>query len=147
MNHKLTGIILLFHFCFTIFINVQCIRVNYTEAVRLCRDKGGPAASSYFPRAEVALSNNEQPRGFVLYSQLKNIDLENGESAWVAGYAKYGELWNHLGCYTYFKVYTHHGRKSFSENKEHSGFYQCSTYCEKKTMRFFCNKHNQLFLL
>ena len=110
---------------------MQCIRVQHNEAVRLCRDKAGLAASSYFPRVDVTLSNNGQPRGFVLYSQL---DLENGESAWVDGYVKYGALWDHFGCYSYATVYPNNTIISLSENKEHSGFYQCSMYCEIKAM-------------
>ena len=113
---------------------MQCKRVRHTEAVRRCKNKGGLAANYYFPRVDVTLSNNGRPRGFVLYSQLKNPYLENGESAWMAGYVKYGALWNHWGCYLYDDIkYTIH---SSSENKDNGGFYQCSLYCENEFRMF-----------
>jgi len=108
----------------TVLHNVQCT-VNHSEAMRLCKDKGGLASSSLFPRVEVTLSDYGQPHGSVLYSQLVNVNLEDGQSAWVAGYAIYGEFYNHMGCYddngnTFEK----------SDKPEHRGFYQCSKYCE-----------------
>jgi len=110
------------------FINVQCLRVNNSEAVRLCTGRGGLAASSNFPRVDVTLMNYEQQRGSVLYSQLKNVDLDYGESAWVAGYAIYGDFYSHFGCYPY----DHQSTFTSSDNQEHRGFYQCAEFCKKQ---------------
>jgi len=116
-----------FIFIYVILPNVQCIRVNHSEAVRLCKYKGGLVNSSFFPRIEVPYSNIGQPRESVLYSQLKNVDLDDGKSAWVAGYVKYiNTLYYHIGC-----PYIDLDRASvFAASDEHLGFYQCSQYCE-----------------
>jgi len=113
-----------------VLINVQCIRVNQSEAVRLCKDKGGLTDSSHFPRVDVTFSDYGLSRGSVLYSQLKNVDLKDGESVWVAGYAKYSDsIYNHWGCYKYDHLITLIAK---SDKQEHRGFYQCSTFCENQ---------------
>jgi len=116
-----------FIFICVIFPNVQCIRVNHSEAIQLCEDKGGLVNSSYFPRIEVPYSNIGQPRESVLYSQLQNVDLDDGKSAWVAGYVKYiNKQYLHIGC-----PYIDLDRANvFAASDEHLGFYQCSQYCE-----------------
>jgi len=111
-----------------LFANAQKRAVNHSDAERLCNNKGGLASSSLFPRVNVTLANYEQPRGNVRHSQLKNVDLEDGESAWVAGYARYGEFWNHWGCYPYDPQHTF----ASSGQQEHRGLYGCSKYCEMR---------------
>ena len=119
--------LILVNYLSLIFVpNIICIRVNQSKAVRLCKDKGGLVASFLFPRVIVTLANVGEPRGSVLYSQLKNVEMEDGESAWVAGYARYGEFWNHWGCYLYDDENTF----AASDKQQHRGFYQCSKYCE-----------------
>ena len=124
--------ILLYYLCLICCNNIQCIRVSYFDAVKLCAEKGGLASYSYFPRMKVSLTYYGHPHASVLFSQLKDVDLKDGESAWVAGYAKYGGIFLSNGCHTdELQTVT-----ASSENSEDLGFHQCSHYCEKQDSAF-----------
>jgi len=113
----------------TTFTFAQNPAVNHSVAEQLCSDRGCLVASSNFSRVHVSPIDYGQPRDSVRYSQLKNVELEDGESAWVAGYAKYSDsIYNHWGCYPYDNVNT----IAASEKLEDRGFYQCSKFCENK---------------
>jgi len=115
--------------CTIIFTFAQNHAFNHSEAAELCADKGNLVANHYFPRVNVSLADYGMPRDSVHYSQLKHVELEDGESAWVAGYAKYSDsIYNHWGCYPYDNQNTF----AASDNQGHRGFYQCSEYCEKQ---------------
>ena len=124
--------ILLYYSCFIFWNNIQCLRVNYFDAVKFCAEKGGLASSSSFPRINVSFTCYEHPRNNVLYSQLKDVDLKDGESAWVAGYAKYGGIFHRMGCNT-GELQTVIASSDTSEN---IGFHQCSNYCQKQDREF-----------
>jgi len=124
--------ILLYYSCFIFWNNIQCLRVNYFDAVKLCADKGGLASNSYFPRMNVSFTYYGHPRDSVLYSQLKSLDLKDSQSAWVAGFAKYGGIFHSDGCNT-GELQT---VIASSDNSEHLGFHQCSNYCEKQDREF-----------
>ena len=112
-----------------IFTSVQDHRVNHSAAKRRCENESGLAPNFYFPRVIVSLTDYGSPHDSVRYSHLRNVQLEDGESAWVAGYAKYsGSMYNHCGCYPY----DNQNRFAASDNQGHRGFYQCSEYCEKQ---------------
>jgi len=123
---------LIFAFVFFCTIIVTFARnhaVNHSEAVELCADKGNLVANHNFPSVDVSFTDFGPPRDSVRYSQLKNVELEDGESAWVAGHAKYSDsIYNHWGCYPYDNQTTF----ADSDNQGHRGFYQCSEYCEKQ---------------
>ena len=115
--------------CTIIFTFAQNHAFNHSEAAELCADKGNLVANHYFPRVNVSLADYGMPRDSVHYSQLKHVELEDGESAWVAGYAKYRDsIYNYWGCYPYDNQNTF----AASDKQGHRGFYQCSEYCEKQ---------------
>jgi len=115
--------------CTIIFTFAQNHAANHSEAVELCANDGNLVANHYFPRVDVSLTDFGPPRVSVRYSQLTNVELEDGASAWVAGYARYGDsMYNHWGCYQYDNQNTF----AVSDNQGHRGFYQCSEYCENE---------------
>jgi len=115
--------------CTITFTFAQNHAVNHSEAVELCAEEEHLVANHYFPRVDVSLTDFGPPRVSVRYSQLKNVELEDGESAWVAGYARYGDSkYNHWGCYQY----DNHNAFAASDKQGQRGFYQCSEYCENE---------------
>jgi len=119
----------LYFFSTIIITFAQNHAVNHSAAEQLCADKGGLVPSFNFPRVDVSLTDFGQSRDSIRYSQLKNVELEDGESAWVAGYAKYGDsLYYHFGCCPYDNQNTF----AESDKQDHRGFYQCSDYCENR---------------
>ena len=136
---------LIFAFVFSCTIVLTYARshaANHSEAVELCADEGNLVANFYFSRVEVSLTDFGPPRDSVRYSHLRNVQLEDGESAWVAGYAKYGDsMYNHWGCYPYDNQNTF----AVSDNQGHRGFYQCTEYCEKQA--YGTSNYDKLYIL
>jgi len=126
---KLKFMFALYFSCTVRFTFAQNQAVNHSAAEQVCADNEGLVASFYFPRVQVSLTDYGQSRDSIRYSQLKNVELEDGESAWVAGYAKYDDsLYYHFGCCPYDNQNTF----AESDKQEHRGFYQCSYYCENR---------------
>jgi len=102
--------------------------VSHDEAVTKCASKGGLAPATWFPGVPHTVSYPDEARTDVkTYGDFNYLQLNEGESAWVGGYAQYGHTLVWDGCYI-VEDYTPEPLVLNGINK----LFECSTVCAYK---------------
>jgi len=118
--------------CVTVFLVTYVLRrskseqlVSYDEAVTKCASKGGLAPATWFSGVPHTVRYPDEARTDVkTYGDLDNLQLGEGESAWVGGYARYGQTLAWEGCWTSIN----NNRETMRLESKNS-LYECSEKC------------------
>jgi len=117
--------------------------VSHDEAVTKCASKGELAPATWFPGVPHTVSYPDVARTDVkTYSDFNNLQLGEGESAWVGGYARYGQTLAWEGCATFS---THNMKPIMLDSK--NTLYECSEKCSNKNNTFIGVKNKRCWCI
>jgi len=117
--------------------------VSYDEAITKCASKGGLAQATWFPGVPHTVSYPDVARTDVkTYGDFNNLQLNEGESAWVGGYARYGRTLALFGCYMIFKYI----RETIMLESKNS-LYECSEKCAYEQQTYIGVQHQRCWCI